>query len=816
MRAHIIGWLLFACPATVLAVAPDDSIPRAQLVEIVQKLESDPDKALVEFDALIAQLETTGPPLLYTQALAKRCEAQLSIDPTAARAMAEAGIAVAEAQHFESELASLLVCRGYVRDTAGENAAALADYIASGEHAARAGDKGGVAQAMVLRGSIYYYRGEHARALADMQAAYQAYLELGNVKQQRFTLNEIANLYADAGVGEYDKAIEYYRQNLASHEAEGNTREMATVRFNIASTLERKGDLAAALAEFQAALELARTAGDVDTVAATERAMAGVLVKLERAPEALAPLERSLAYYLAENNADRVAHVRITRGTALGRVGRAPEALADLDAALAHYTKDDNARFLERIQQERARVLAGLGRWEEAHAALTQQLKLRERLATQLREEQTSRLRTQFDTERRDQENQALQRENTLRGTALAAAARVRNLQTAVLVLAGLVLLVFVLLLIKVRAKNRELTATNVALAASREEVVRSGRRADLIFRALTEGLAGSVLDDKYRIDARVGAGGFGTVYRAIQLNQGTSVAVKVFKPPPGQDASRALDRFRSEGLSAYRVQHRNAVRVHDFAVSMETVAYLVMEFLEGVSLADELKAHGPMSAERAIAILYPLSEALACAHAAGVVHRDVKPSNILLCVEGGVEVIKLIDFGIAKILGGEMPAELQSLTGTGFFTGTPSYMAPERFRDQFYDGRSDVYSLGIVAFEMLNGARPFAETGENFLPVALQHMNESPPDLADLVPSAPRALVRLVMDCLAKNPADRPSADQLAAALNELRDPNHLGTPRISYELPSNPDLEVTKVGELLQPEDAGEESTEVGPTTG
>jgi len=648
--------------------------------------------------------------------------------------------------------------------------AALGDYIASVEHAERAGDKSALAQATVLRGSVRYYRGEHALALADMQSAYKVYVALGNRKQQRFALNEIANLYADVGVGEYAKAIEYYQQILASNQADGNQAGVATAHFNIASTLERKGDASAALEHYSTALDLATQQSDTDSVAATQRAMAAALVKLNRAPEALRLLDQSFAYYQAQNNADRSAHVRLTRGTALARLQRATAAMADLDAALAYYTADDNPRFLERIHSERAGVLAQMGRWSEAFAARGLEVQARDRLTSALREEQSSRLRMQFDTERRDQENRSLLRENDLRGKALDSAERVRELQTLLIVLAALLASLFALLLVKVRAKNRLLHNTNLALAASREEVLRSGQRADLIFRALTEGMSGSVLDDKYRIEARVGAGGFGTVYRAESLAQNSVVAIKVFKPVPGPEAARALDRFRSEGISAYRVQHRHAVRVHDFAVSMDTVAYLVMEFLEGISLSDYLRAHGPLSPARAVEILCPLADALACAHAAGVVHRDVKPSNVLLCVENAGEVVKLIDFGIAKIISGEVPSELQSLTGTGFFAGTPSYMAPERFLDGSYDGRSHVYSLGILAFEMLTGARPFLETSESFMSVALQHMNASPPDLAPRLPLAPRRLVKVVMECLEKNPADRPTAAQLVTALTFLK----------------------------------------------
>lgn len=312
---------------------------------------------------------------------------------------------------------------------------------------------------------------------------------------------------------------------------------------------------------------------------------------------------------------------------------------------------------------------------------------------------------------------------------------------------------------------NRELAESNDELRASREAVVASGRRADLIFKALNEALVGEVLDGHYRIDAKVGAGGFGTVYRATQLPLGSTVAIKVFKPIPGQDAQRSLDRFRAEGLSAFKVNHPNAVRVLDFGISMESVAYLVMEYLEGESLGDVLGG-AVFDADTVTALLLPIADALAHAHAADVVHRDVKPSNIVVCRDGDAETVKLIDFGIAKVLDDSTPSELRDLTATGLLMGTPNYMAPERFLGDAYDGRSDVYSLGVIAYEMLAGRRPFPDAGENAVSVVLQRLHERAPPLRGHAPDTPPWLETLVMRMLANAPKDRPTAADVVHTL--------------------------------------------------
>ena len=317
---------------------------------------------------------------------------------------------------------------------------------------------------------------------------------------------------------------------------------------------------------------------------------------------------------------------------------------------------------------------------------------------------------------------------------------------------------------------NQALHETNAELVASREQVISSGKRADLIFKALNDALAGTVLDDHYRVDQRIGSGGFGTVYRATEMHMDNVVAIKVFKPVPGHDAKRSMERFRAEGHSAFLVNHPNAVRVLDFGVCMDAVAYLVMEYLGGASLTEVLVARRKLPVHQAVSILRQVCSVLAHAHEVGVIHRDVKPSNILLCEEHDHEVVKLIDFGIAKVLDEATPNEMKNLTATGLLMGTPNYMAPERFLEKEYDGTSDVYSLGVIAYEMLSGSRPFPDVGENYLPLAMHHIHDSPPDLAARVGEAlPPGLADYVMRMLAKRPDCRPTAVAAAAFFAQL-----------------------------------------------
>ena len=277
------------------------------------------------------------------------------------------------------------------------------------------------------------------------------------------------------------------------------------------------------------------------------------------------------------------------------------------------------------------------------------------------------------------------------------------------------------------------------------------------------QALPGTVLAGRYRLDALIGGGSFGTVFRARHLELDREVAVKVLATSAGTDPE-ALARFRREGASACRVQHPNAVAVLDFGVNPGGVAYLVMELLHGHSVDKELEDHARLSPQRCAEIVVPVCFALAAAHAAGIVHRDVKPSNVFLHQTPQGEVPKILDFGIAKMSG--EAAIGQNLTVDGSLLGTPAYMAPERFRRGPYGTKSDIYSVGAMLYEMLSGRLPFIPSSADPLALVAIQAEEDPPPLRARCPEVSPALAGLVKAMLSRNPEDRPSADVLARRL--------------------------------------------------
>ncbi|HKR08295.1 MAG TPA: serine/threonine-protein kinase [Gemmatimonadaceae bacterium] len=317
--------------------------------------------------------------------------------------------------------------------------------------------------------------------------------------------------------------------------------------------------------------------------------------------------------------------------------------------------------------------------------------------------------------------------------------------------------------------KNSELIIKNQLLAESRAANVRTARRTEQIFSALSEALPGHILDEKYRIGAKIGSGGFGTVYRGEHILLHHPVAIKVFRPAVGREGVESLERFRLEGISACRVNHPNAVSVLDFDVSSGSLAYLVMELLEGHSLSQELRRVGRLPQLRAAEIACCVCDALAQAHAAGIVHRDIKPSNVFLhATNDGEHQVKVIDFGIAKLTDeSELPAA-KTMTMSGVFLGTPAYMAPERIFNQPYDGRADVYAVGVMVYEMVTGRLPFDSGTDGHISLMRMHIMQKARPLSSLAPDVYPKLDIAVTSAMRKEPEERPTAQQLSAMLRD------------------------------------------------
>lgn len=289
-----------------------------------------------------------------------------------------------------------------------------------------------------------------------------------------------------------------------------------------------------------------------------------------------------------------------------------------------------------------------------------------------------------------------------------------------------------------------------------------------------------TVLDGQYQVEAMLGKGGMGAVYRARHILLGDRVAIKVL-PPEVRTNAEWLRRFRREGQAARRFRHPNAVTVYDLRTAGDGTIYMVMEYVEGHTLSQEIKTRGPVTPAEAFAVLEPIMSVLNTAHEMGVVHRDLKPENIMIGKAGGAQpVVKLLDLGIAKMreLAGADGGGNTALTMAGQVLGTPHYMSPEQWGelsrdgDSEIDGRADIYSLGLVFYEMIVGRRPYA--GMTLHELRREHISVTPPLLHEVVPGISRAFSEVIARATSKDRADRQAtagefAAQLRAAISTM-----------------------------------------------
>lgn len=264
----------------------------------------------------------------------------------------------------------------------------------------------------------------------------------------------------------------------------------------------------------------------------------------------------------------------------------------------------------------------------------------------------------------------------------------------------------------------------------------------------LWEPVIGTIFDSKYKIEEKLGEGGMGVVYRATHIFIDRPVAIKFLRKEYLADTA-AVDRFKLEARAAARINHPNVTSILDFGLT-EGTFYLVMEYLEGYSLRQQLKNNGALSVKDTVKIATQVCEALEAAHKSNIIHKDLKPDNIFIHIKEGIEQVKVLDFGIAEILGrsSDNPDDYSTLAGT------PHYMSPEQCQNDPVGPTADIYSLGVILFELLTGHLPFDDP--SMIGIILKHLSSPPPKLTDIKSDIPIEFEAIVSKALAKNPEKR------------------------------------------------------------
>ncbi|HEX3473806.1 MAG TPA: serine/threonine-protein kinase [Kofleriaceae bacterium] len=276
-----------------------------------------------------------------------------------------------------------------------------------------------------------------------------------------------------------------------------------------------------------------------------------------------------------------------------------------------------------------------------------------------------------------------------------------------------------------------------------------------------------------YRVEQLLGVGGMGWVYRARHELNARSVALKILREDQlAQD--RAIDRVMREATILASIPHPGLPRFHECGVLDDGRPWIAMELVDGVALADRMK-DGPLDADLVIDFMVHVADVLAAVHARDILHRDLKPDNIILAHDDPRFPVRVIDWGIALAAAGTR------FTAMNEAMGTPTYMAPEQARGNKTEQRSDIYGLGVVAYQALTGRAPFV--GASAVEILVQHLNRPPPALAPRCPDAPYGLVELVERMVAKDPEERPKAADITASLGKLRAARQHPTLRFAAE---------------------------------
>ena len=277
--------------------------------------------------------------------------------------------------------------------------------------------------------------------------------------------------------------------------------------------------------------------------------------------------------------------------------------------------------------------------------------------------------------------------------------------------------------------------------------------------------LAGQILDRRYRVGKRLGEGGMSYVYRAEEIETGRQVAVKILLPRLSRDPA-SVERLRREATIATRLDHPNVCPILRLGETGDRLIYLVMPFLEGEPLSEHETRRGPFAVGEGVPLLLQICQGLQHAHELQIIHRDLKPENVMLVPEQGEAEYRAVvmDFGLAKER--RAGTEVAKLTATGIVLGTPEFMSPEQIRGKPLDGRSDVYALGVLAFELLTGQLPFP--GKSAQETMIARLRGAPAKLRDVRPELPAKLEAVLLKALAIDPAERfGSMHEMAHALD-------------------------------------------------
>jgi tetratricopeptide (TPR) repeat protein len=685
---------------------------------------------------------------------------RLSSYPEALAAFQRA-IAQAEGLGDRAGTGAALSGLGRVHFYQGQFAPARENFSKSLEIAQALGDEKTAARALVNLGNVSCKLGDYRLGADNYARAYRTYRSLGDEKSVALTLNNLGIArshlgdlpgaldaylqalsiqerldnrtgiaYASMNSGfiyrdlkQYDKAEESFERALALHRALGDRHAMVGCLAGLGSVFGARGENERALTSYQEALRLARTIGNAGGVGDVLGSIGNTYSRLKDHRQALLHFSQALPLFEGANSKHRIVATLKNMGDQEAMLGDYRAAERHLSRALLLAHGSDDKGLMQDVYEALSRFHAAKGDFKQALEDHRRYSDLRQQILDHDSAAKLAETQAKYESEKKQREIGLLQRDNDIQRLQLASARmRMSALVAGVLALAALLSLLF----------RRYLHL--LAFWRSKSYV------------------------GHYRLLSQVGSGGMGVVYKATHVRDRTHpVAVKVLRDEYAHDPV-FQQRLKHEAALIDQLNHPHIVKVHERGEYDQRV-FIAMEWLEGRTLARLIRENERLALGECLAIARQLADALAKIHSRGIVHRDVKPENVMLIErDGDRHFVKLLDFDVAK------SGSLTRLTQTGVALGTLAYMAPEQIREQQASPASDLYALGVVAYEALTREQPFF--GASSIDVVRQILDKDPIPPAKLRTDVPPELDALILDLLSKQPERRPSNEVLADRL--------------------------------------------------
>jgi tetratricopeptide (TPR) repeat protein len=610
---------------------------------------------------------------------------------------------------------------GWVYENMGDLDQATAHYQEVLELSRRHGYEKNEAQALQFIGIVDSYAARFDSALESFLKALAIQERLDNKMQVANLQSSIGAVYCE--LGDHERGLKSFQSSLELYEQEGVQANMAIALGNIGIAYENTDRPEQALTAYQRALEISEEIGDRMSVGRALGNMGGTLVDLERYKEALQSYERALEIWREAGNTDLVGYTLGNIGELYLRQNQWHKALEYLDESSQLLEEGNDPGQVMTNHLNRSIIFETLGRYKEALAAHQKGMAAKESMLSSEKQKIIAELEAKYEAESKRRRIELLEKDLEIQQLQLS---KTRFRMGAIL--AGLLLVV----------------ALSGILFHRYLHLLAFWKRRTYI--------------SHFKLDRQIGSGGMGVVYAATDLTGKRSVALKVIREELANDPAQRK-RFLNEAYLVDKLDHPNIIKVYERGEYQQTL-YIAMELLQGSSLADLISDGKRLALDQCLAIMKQLTEALTLIHRQGILHRDVKPENVMMVdkANNGVTV-KLLDFGLAQA------PSLTRLTETGAILGTITYLSPEKITQQQLTPAGDIYALGVVFYELLTLEKPF--WGDNPGEIVRAILDQEPLDPRRFRPQLPEQWSSLILRMLSKSPEDRPSGDELLTTFN-------------------------------------------------